>query len=66
MNLPLRLALTAHPGPDYRTAHDCNINPSKLSQIVNEITPPTKEQRIKIADVLKRNVEEIFPPKAHA
>jgi len=66
MNLELRLALTAHPDRDYIVAHACNISPSKLSQIVNEIFPATKDQKQKIAKVLNRREAEIFPPRVQA
>lgn len=60
MNLKLKLALTAYPGPAYKIAQKAGIYHSTLSKIVSEIQKPTEAQKARLAEVLGKSVGELF------
>ena len=61
MNIELKKALIDRGVPDYRSAIDANLNPTKLSKIISGYTIPTQDEKERLAEVLKRPADELFP-----
>jgi len=61
MNLPLKVALVERGTPAYRTAMAIGIHPNKLSKFISGIQDPTKEEKERLANILNRAVDELFP-----
>lgn len=60
-NIPLKVALMEREKPDYQSAIEADLHPNKLSKIINGLQKPTEEEKQRLADVLNRAVDEIFP-----
>ena len=60
-NIGLKQALVGRGVPDYRSAYDANLNPTKLSKIIIGLVIPTQDEKKRLAEVLKRPVDELFP-----
>jgi len=64
--LTIKKALIDLGVPAYRVFQEIGINPSRGSQIVCGIVDPSSTEKKKIAEKLKRNEHEIFPPQVQA
>jgi len=53
--------LIDHPEPAWKVAKQADISDSKLSKIVNGYILPTEEEMKRLAHVLGREPEELFP-----
>ena len=61
MNIELKKALIDRRVPAYRSAFDANLNPTKLSKFISGLAIPTKDEKERLAEVLKRPTDELFP-----
>lgn len=61
MNKALKEALEEHPEKNYEVAKKVGLYHTALSKIIAEIQTPTEKQKVKLAEVLDRDVNEIFP-----
>jgi len=60
-NIELKKALLEREVPDYRSAIDANLNPTKLSKIIIGLVIPTQDEMERLAAICKRPVDELFP-----
>ncbi len=60
-NIELKKALLERRVPDYHSAIDANLNPTKLSKIISGYTIPTQDEKERLAEVLQRPANELFP-----
>lgn len=61
MTSVLKHFLIDYPEPAWRVAKQAGISDSKLSKIVNGYTLPTEEEMNRLAQVLGKEPEELFP-----
>ena len=61
MNKNLKIAILDYQEPAWRVAKQAGIPDSKLSKIVNGYTLPTEEEMKRLAQVLGKSREELFP-----
>ena len=60
-NIELKKALLEREVPDYRSAIDANLHPTKLSKIIIGLVTPTQDEKERLAKICKRHVDELFP-----
>jgi len=60
-NIGLKKALIDRGVPDYRSAIDANLNPTKLSKIISGLVIPTQDEKERLSEVLDRPADELFP-----
>jgi transcriptional regulator with XRE-family HTH domain len=60
-NLKLKVALTIHPEPAYCIAFQAGMRPDKISKIICGVAMPTDEEKKRLAKILGRTEDEIFP-----
>ena len=60
-NLALKIAILESGELGYVVAARANVNPSLLSQFVSGVRRPNRDQAERIATVLNRSVDELFP-----
>jgi len=61
MNKHLKISILDYREPAWRVAKQIGIPDSKLSKIVNGYILPTEEEMNRLAQVLGREPEELFP-----
>ena len=61
MNKRLKIALLDYREPAWRVAKQAGIPDSKLSKIVNGYILPSEDEMNRLAHVLGREPEELFP-----
>jgi len=61
MNLELKLALVTRGIPAYQTAKDANIPPNRVYRFVAELSQPSQDEKDRLAEVLERPTDELFP-----
>jgi len=61
MNLYLKHALIDAGRPAYVLAMEAGINPTKLSKIIMGIACPSEVEKKRLAEVLQKTEEELFP-----
>ena len=61
MNKRLKIALLDYREPAWRVAKQAGIPDSKLSKIVNGYILPTEEEMNRLAQVLGKSQDELFP-----
>ncbi len=61
MTSVLKHLLIDYPEPAWRVAKQAGISDSKLSKIVNGYILPTEEEMNRLAQVLGKGREELFP-----
>lgn len=61
MNLSLKKALIDRRVPAYRTAQECGINPVQVSKFISGLAHPTETEKSKLAEILEKPIDEIFP-----
>ena len=61
MNLPLKVALVERETPAYKTAMAVGIHPNKLSKFISGLQVPTQEEKKRLAKILNRTIDELFP-----
>jgi transcriptional regulator with XRE-family HTH domain len=66
MLLSLKVTMLQRGIKQYRMAVDLGWDPAKLSRIVNEIAPPTADDRKAIAEYLGMNEADLFTEKPSA
>lgn len=59
--MPLKIALLESGKPQEDIAALARIHPTRLSQIVRGRVTATESERLRIAGVLQRSVDELFP-----
>jgi transcriptional regulator with XRE-family HTH domain len=64
LNLPLKIALVSSEKPQSEIADLAKIHVTRLSQIVRGRVNATQSERLRIAGVLQRAVDELFPEVA--
>ena len=57
----LKHTLIDHPDPNWQIAKEALMSDSKLSKIVNGYILPTEEEMNRLAQVLGKGREELFP-----
>lgn len=57
----LREAIRTHTNTQERIALECDLHPTKLSRIVNGLTDPTQEERIRLAAYFNKKPRQLFP-----
>lgn len=60
-NLALKVAIVESERLGYVIAAEAGINPSLLSQFVSGARRPNREQAQRLANVLNRSVDDLFP-----
>ena len=60
-NLKLKMAMFQTGRKQYWIAHNARIEPTRLSKIITGRTDPTRDEMIRIAKLLGRPVEKLFP-----
>ena len=66
MNLNLKCALVARGVPGYRTAQEADIHYTRLSKFISGLAQPTPEEKQKLASLLNKSEDELFPEKVRA
>ena len=61
MNKYLKIAILDYQEPAWRVAKQAGISDSKLSKIVNGYILPTEDEMNRLAQVLGKGREELFP-----
>ena len=61
MNKNLKIAIIDYKEPGWRVAKQIGVSDSKLSKIVNGYILPTEEEMNRLAQVLGKGREELFP-----
>jgi len=61
MTSVLKHLLIDYPGPAWRVAKKADLSDSKLSKIVNGYILPTEDEMNRLAQVLGKGREELFP-----
>jgi transcriptional regulator with XRE-family HTH domain len=61
LNLPLKIALVSAGKPQSEIAELARIHETRLSQIVRGRVTATESERLRLAGVLQRSVDELFP-----
>ena len=61
MNRNLKIALLDKGVPQYRTAMEADVQPTKLSQIIYGGAKPSDEEKERLARVLGCEVDHLFP-----
>jgi len=61
MNLALKFALVERGIPAYKTAIEADLHPNKLSKITTGIQEPTQNEKNRLAEILGRSADELFP-----
>ena len=61
MRLQLKISLWERGVPAYKTAFEAGIHPNKVSKIIHGLAEPTPEEKLKLASILNKPVNELFP-----
>ena len=64
MNFALKHALIDYPGPQYEVAGKLGVSHSTISKFIFGIQEPTKEQKKRLASLLKKKEVDLFPSPA--
>ena len=61
MNIQLKVALVERGQPAYKTAIEADLHPNKLSKFTTGIQEPTQNEKNRLAEILGRSADELFP-----